>query len=69
MKMCTPYEGEHCCSAMNGFLEDYRIPIDYDPELNSYFLPFVWPYTTRQGLRYCPWCGTKLPPMEEKDLD
>lgn len=67
MKACTPYEGEHCCPAMKQYLEDYRIPIDFDPELNFYFLPFVWPYRIRQGLRYCPWCGIKLPTIIEED--
>ena len=60
MKSCTPYEGEYCCADMKIQLEDWRIPIDFDPETNFYFLPFVWPYTIKQGLIYCPWCGIKL---------
>ena len=70
MKACTPYEGKHCCTAMDRYLQDYRIPIDFDPEMHFYFLPFVWPYRTMQGLRFCPWCGIKLPEVIElEELD
>ena len=68
MKLCVPYEGEHCCLLMKKYLDDWRIPIDFDTETNLYFLPFVWPYTTKQGLVYCPWCGKKLPRPTWKEL-
>lgn len=69
MKYCWHDKKEHCCKRMADFLEDARIPIDFIPERNYYFLTFVWPYTTKQGLTYCPWCGTKLPEVIYKDLE
>lgn len=68
MKNCTPYEGEYCCSDMKIQLKDWRIPIDFDPEDNRYFIPMMWPNNNiTQGLRYCPWCGKKLSDTSERD--
>lgn len=70
MKYCSQAnKKEHCCKRMERYLDDNRIPLDFDPKCNFYFLPFVWPYTTKQGLVYCPWCGIKLPEEIHNDLE
>lgn len=68
MKRADYSEGKHCCKCMGDFLEDYRIPIDYDPDENRYFIPLMWPHAGTQGLFFCPWCGTKLPPAVETGI-
>lgn len=59
----------HCCKSMTDFINDYRIPIDFNPERSRYFIPLMWPHNGTQGLRYCPWCGIKLPDVIEEDVD
>ncbi len=53
----------HCCELMDEFLEDIRIPLNYDPVFREYLMPLSYrgKITALQGLDYCPWCGTKLP--------
>ncbi len=64
------YEGEYCCKDMKTMLQDWRIPFDYHPETNFYYLPFVYPYKDKQGIRFCPWCGVQLSPrIERGDID
>jgi len=61
MKRADFSEATHCWKSMTDFIEDYRIPIDFDPDENRYFIPMMWPNNNiTQGLIYCPWCGKKL---------
>ncbi len=50
----------HCCELMNLFLNDSRIPINYNAIFRYYYLP-VKGASAIQCLLFCPWCGNKLP--------
>jgi len=68
MKRADYCGAEYCCKEMSDFIDDYRIPIDFDPDKNRYFIPLMWPNNNiTQGLRYCPWCGKKLSDISQRD--
>jgi hypothetical protein len=50
----------NCCKLLNKFLENPHVPLKYKPIMREYDLLFSIA-ASRQGIRYCPWCGTKLP--------
>lgn len=54
---------KHCCKLMDTFLEDKRIPLQYNPITREYSIPLKGS-SAIQLIFYCPWCGKKLP----KDL-
>jgi len=54
---------KHCCSLMDNFLNDPRIPMYYSPRMREYYIPLK-NHSAAQCIFYCPWCGIKLP----KDL-
>jgi hypothetical protein len=60
MKKNNKYYGKHCCDSMTRTLEDCRIPLDYDPQHNIYFIPFIYPSDKVEVLDYCPWCAKKI---------
>jgi hypothetical protein len=45
---------------MDEFLEDERIPLEYSPIFNEYYIPLK-KSKIKQGILYCPWCDSKLP--------
>jgi hypothetical protein len=67
MKNNDRYEGSHCCSKMQECLNNWKLPLDYDPERIHYYIPFVYPYRISQGMIYCPWCAKKLPQDESEE--
>lgn len=56
---------EFCCDVMEEFCSQKNKFIDYDPSVRSYMFYLADDsHGTRQIMRYCFWCGSKLP----KDL-
>lgn len=49
----------HCCEQMEAHLQDASVPIGYAPAFREYGLNIE--KSRKQGIDYCPWCGTKLP--------
>jgi hypothetical protein len=45
---------------MAEFLDDVRIPLNYNPILREYNIPLK-KSSAQQAIFYCPWSGTKLP--------
>ncbi len=43
MKHFEEYKGEYCCASMKHQLEDYKMPLDFNPEIRRYFIPLAWP--------------------------
>ena len=59
---------EHCCSIMTDYIcrEDKNSIIQYDSSTRLYTLKLIdISHGTHQIIKYCPWCGKKLP----KELD
>ena len=68
----------HCCAAMKSQI-DYRCdehddPFDcadnliyYSEKLNEYGIIFHGGGTSYSAMRFCPWCGIKLP-ESKRDL-
>jgi hypothetical protein len=69
MSKRNPYGYKHCCSAISANLEDYRVPIDFDPIFRSYFIPFMWPDRQATCLSFCPWCGIKFSKSLEDEFE
>ena len=55
-----------CCEVMAEQLEDFRFPIDMDPTVRRYFIPYMWPHSGVFTIDFCPWCATPLPTLEIK---
>ena len=55
-----------CCKKMHDLLEDDRFPIDMNPILRKYMIPFAWPYSVLYQIDYCPWCGSQLRSLDEE---
>jgi hypothetical protein len=50
----------HACELMNLFIDDPKVPIEYYPIMREYRLHLKHS-PGKQGIYYCPWCGSKLP--------
>jgi Domain of unknown function (DUF6980) len=58
-----------CCRMMEHALEEPLFPITYDLELSEYQLKLAHDDTTGTALlKYCPFCGFKLPRSGRFDL-
>ena len=61
----------HCCIKMEGALEEYGSPLRYVPYSRSYDMEYGTVFKNIETgkdaaivvepLKYCPWCGVKLP--------
>ena len=53
----------YCCDLMRICLEDIRVQIKYNPIFREYFIPLLYKeeLVAKQGILYCPWCGSSLP--------
>jgi hypothetical protein len=56
----TTAELPHACPELKQFLEDPRVPVEYNARFREYSLALV-ESVARQSIRYCPWCGAELP--------
>ena len=50
----------HCCGQMTWHLEGGKVNIVYSPRFRHYAIGLWWSSAT-QMIRYCPWCGARLP--------
>jgi hypothetical protein len=51
---------DHCCSLMQNFISDPRVPINYFPTFREYY--FAKKNNKKIILIYhCPWCKIQLP--------
>ena len=61
-------KNNHCCELMTQFLEDRAVGIDYYPICREYTID-IRSSLIKQGIDYCPWCGTRLPESLRKKYD
>ena len=53
---------QHCCDKMEISITPQFDIISYDPESRDYLIKLYGDQKGRYiAMRYCPWCGTKLP--------
>ena len=50
-----------CCLEMEKFLRSGDLAITYIPKFREYGILYLDGGTSYQVIRYCPWCGSKLP--------
>ncbi len=62
---------KHCCKEMTSHIERDEIHFGYSPKYREYFIYYLeLAGGGRQLIKYCPWCGIKLPePLGEKRFD
>lgn len=48
-----------CCDTLHSFINDCRVGFKYHSAERMFTFPSS--NNARQGVDYCPWCGTKLP--------
>jgi hypothetical protein len=69
----APGEPPHACRELRAFLDDPRLPVEYDPQFREYWMPVAMApgqAAVRQLFVFCPWCGAKLPAsLDEKWWD
>jgi hypothetical protein len=52
---------QHCCEEMAMFLAEQKVAITYAPHLREYAIPLIGNDNVTQLIRFCPWCGQRLP--------
>lgn len=62
---------KHCCLGMDSALTSYGSPFRYVPYEREYHVEYNSTFENSEtgeidlgvvaGIRYCPWCGSKLP--------
>jgi hypothetical protein len=52
---------DHCCQYMNEYLAEDNIAIKYSSVVREYCIPVLDGGSSGIILRFCPWCGNKLP--------
>ena len=53
---------ENCCSNMSYYMNDDKTLLEYESVGRGYYLIMhLSPNSTHQLIKYCPWCGKKLP--------
>lgn len=51
----------HCCDDLRNAIEDKDIAITYTNKFREYGISILDGGSSRLRIRYCPWCGKKLP--------
>jgi hypothetical protein len=51
----------HCCDEMRQHLGVGEVALRYSPKLREYGLRVLDGGSSRQEIRFCPWCGSRLP--------
>lgn len=57
----------HCCKSMTMKLEDGKVPLEYFPIPREYGINLPGS-SAIELLKYCPWCGKKLPKNLRKEF-
>lgn len=52
---------KYCCDSMCKNLEDIRLPLGYNPKSREFYLKYLNSKCSILLIKYCPWCGAKLP--------
>jgi len=56
-----------CCEFFKQMLNDCRVRLVYLERRDMYCIRFI-ASSGKQGILYCPWCGTKFPdPLPDDD--
>lgn len=50
-----------CCPDIENYLLEGEVAIYYSPKFRRYGIKILDGGNSTQLIRYCPWCGTKLP--------
>jgi len=53
-------KGNYCCDLMDTFTRDPRVGVSYYPKTRAYYIDLL-DGPAKQGIFYCPFCGSKLP--------
>lgn len=59
---------KHCCDAMTFYLQDEDAIIYFWPHVQEYLIPVHDGGASGIVIRFCPWCGTKLPESERDEV-
>ena len=51
----------HCCEDLRNAVENEDIALTYTSKFREYGIPILDGGSSRLKIRYCPWCGKKLP--------
>lgn len=51
---------KHCCKEMTFFLEENKVAVNYSIKDREYSINLKNSHAI-QLIKYCPWCGAKLP--------
>ena len=54
-------DGQHCCEAMSGYLQHGDVALLYVGEFREYGIRVLDGGSSYIVIRFCPWCGQKLP--------
>lgn len=54
-------DDSHCCDYMQNTLAEGEAGIDYDAKFRAYGIPVFDGGNSHLVIRFCPWCGTRLP--------
>lgn len=49
-----------CCDLLRSVIQDDRIPINYLPRFDEYYVDILGDGNAVQGLFFCPFCGFKF---------
>lgn len=52
---------KHCCEQMRDAIQDDVVPVTFLPKFREYGILVLDGGSSFLELRYCPWCGNKLP--------
>jgi hypothetical protein len=55
------YMSDHCCNEMKKHIEAGEVAIRYVPKFQEYGILYLDGGTSFQDMKFCPWCGKKLP--------
>lgn len=51
----------HCCDEMAYHLSEGELALTYSLQFREYGIRYLDGGTSTQLIRYCPWCGARLP--------
>src|SRR4030042_4964343 len=52
---------KHCCEEMAGYIKDEDEIMYFSDKYNEYLIPIHDGGSSGIVIRYCPWCGQRLP--------
>ena len=52
---------DHCCDELRALLRRGGLALHYDERFRSYGILYLSDAPLEQKIRFCPWCGARLP--------